>query len=309
MPTVLPPVVDTSEPMQWWVEPNGIVHPLDGSEGVLLMEGSRGRGLPPIELVQDPAPFAGGAVLRDTYVRPRPLTFDMWFGGTSAAQFRAVLDAAYRWFDPTRGDGRFRNRKADGTTRELWCRRSGGLEGDEGKGKVFFQVDSITLEATEDPYVYDTDETTVLFQVEDALGFFDAPFFPIKLLTSTVLGAVILNNNGHAEAWPVWTITGPGTNPTFRNNTTGMVTTVATSLVAGQQLIVDTRRAARRPKDSRGRPLPAVRDNLGGNLRYLLSSQVMWPLAVGSNSLQVEMSGATADSLVELTYVRRWLGL
>lgn len=296
------PVVDTDSLLHSWVEASGTEHDLDGTEGVAVQLAST-VGSPVVEIVSAPTPFRSGARTRRVNIRPRPIDLTLHIDGASATQVQQRLDALARWLDPSRGDGRLRVRRPDGTVRELWCRRSGGLDVDYREGVELWQDVLATLQATDDPYAYDVDPTEQTFTVGAALGFFTDPFFPIKLTSSTVLASATVNNTGDVEAWPVWTITGPGTNPVLRNVTTGQVTAFETTLVSGQQLILDTRPVARR-----GAGVLPVHDNLGSNLYPSLLTPTLWPLAVGVNQLQIEMNGADAASSVELEYTRRWWG-
>ncbi|RSM60587.1 hypothetical protein DMH03_17720 [Amycolatopsis sp. WAC 01376] len=53
-------------------------------------------------------------------------------------------------------------------------------------------------------------------------------------------GVLSLNNLGTAPTWPVFTIVGPLTNPTFTNPATGDVIAYTGTVEAGQTLVIDT---------------------------------------------------------------------
>ncbi|QKV74533.1 phage tail domain-containing protein [Amycolatopsis sp. Hca4] len=53
-------------------------------------------------------------------------------------------------------------------------------------------------------------------------------------------GVLSLNNPGTAPTWPVFTIAGPLTNPTFTNPATGDVISYTGTIEAGQTLVIDT---------------------------------------------------------------------
>lgn len=53
-------------------------------------------------------------------------------------------------------------------------------------------------------------------------------------------GQLTLWNNGNADAWPVWTFTGPLTNPMLTNISTGQVFTYSGTLVSGDSLVITT---------------------------------------------------------------------
>lgn len=297
---------DVTSLMHWWVDPDGTVYPLDGSEGVALEHDWQGGGSPPVQIVSDQIPFRPGSLTRTVNVKENPIDLPLYVEGETGTQLRTRLDLIRYWFDPTRGEGRFRRRREDGTTRELWCRRTGGLRGNNATNWGRSEMEVVTLEATDDPYAYDLDDTTLTYATGSVLGgFFDPPFFPLKLTASTVLASPTITNDGQVSAWPVWTITGPGTDPVVRNLTTGLFFSFAYVLTASQQIIVDFRPPARR--DTSLSPVRlASGDNLFGSMGGTTDP---FPLVVGPNLMQMEMGGVSAASNISLTYRRRWLGL
>lgn len=306
MPGVfLAPTADSATLRHSWIEPDGTEHHLDGTEGVAVEIAST-LGAPVVEIVSAPRPFRSGARTRRANIRTRPVDLTLEVSGASASQVLQRLDALAHWLDPTRGEGRLRVRRQDGAIRDLWCRRSAGLDFDYREGVPLWQVVTVAVEAIDDPYVYDSTATVVTYTTGAPLSFFDPPFFPLKLTSSTVFvgpSDATLDNDGTAEAWPVWTITGPGTDPVVRNLTTGKAFAFAFTLTAGDQLIVDTR-----PVERRGVGVLPVRDRAGDNRYPSLIVRDLFPLVVGENRLQIEMANATAASEVELEYSRRWQG-
>lgn len=57
---------------------------------------------------------------------------------------------------------------------------------------------------------------------------------------ATVTGQMFVENQGNAETFPVYTITGPGTNPVVYNARTGKNIVLFTTLNAGETLVIDS---------------------------------------------------------------------
>lgn len=122
------------------------------------------------------------------------------------------------------------------------------------------------------------------------------PMPPVLLSSGATLGESELTNAGRAEAYGVWTLTGPGT-PHVENVTLGHAWDFA-PLDAGEVITVDTRSGRVSAIDSTGADRWA--DLVESSPRDL------WPLAVGLNKLNVAMADPTEDSKITFTYWPRW---
>ena len=151
-----------------------------------------------------------------------------------------------------------------------------------------------------DPFWYDDTETTSTFAASGAAS----PFFPIPnattgsfitITSSEVFATEVVTNSGDVPAYPVWTITGPGSAIALRNITTDKQITLSAnsglSLTASQTLEIDTR------------PGSTLVERDGANVAaYLADASELGPLDLGANTIQIEMSGTTGDSSVEIAY-------
>lgn len=144
-----------------------------------------------------------------------------------------------------------------------------------------------------DPWWYDVSDSSQDFAIGTPATFF--PLFPMRLASSDVFADTTIDNTGDVEAWPVWIITGPATSIVLRNLTTGKLLTIAVPLSAGETVTVDTTRGVK-----------TILTNTGFNA-FGLATGNLWPLAEGSNSVRLEMSGATAASTISLRWRRRWM--
>jgi hypothetical protein len=152
----------------------------------------------------------------------------------------------------------------------------------------------VELEAS-DPWWYDASDTALDFTLGTPATFF--PLFPLRLSASEVFADATVNNDGDVDAWPVWSVTGPGAGLVLRNLTTGKMLSLNRTLSAGEIVTIDTR-----PR------LKTVTLQDGSNLFSLLSGS-LWPLAVDVNAIRVEFTGATSASVVSLRYRRRRIGI
>lgn len=281
---------DVAEAVEWVAA--------DGTTTALSVDWDAfGRFMPPIRRNEETVPLQPGARLRDAVHDVREVLLTLILTGVDESALRASLRSLTATFDPSRGDGKLRVTAPDSVQRELTCRYSGGLElserlGDDS-GPGWQEVPALFRAV--DPYWYDTSSTVQTFTSGTPQTFF--PIFPIRLSSSTVFSSTAVDNTGDVAAWPVWTITGPGTNLVLRNLTTGKTLAMTYTLAAGQTITVDTRPGAK-----------TVTLNTGANLyQYLTSPPHLWSLRRGSNTVQVELSSVTSASSVALSYKRGFL--
>lgn len=304
--TVLVAPADASTVVYAIVEADGTEHLLDFSEGVHF-DMRLAVGAPGIDLATAPVPLKPGARIRSVNVRSTTVDGIVLVQGASNSQIRDRLDSLARWLDPRRGEARLRCYREDGDVRELYCRRVGGLDIDYARGGPGYQAIPVTLEATEDPYWYDLAPQTQTFTIGTAPAFFGDPFLPVVLASASVIASTSVSNTGTADAYPVWTINGPGSNPMILHERGGGSFQFGYALSLGESIIVDTRPPQRRPLDSSGRPVLPVRSSAGDNLYPYLTVDGLGVLLPGSTPVQIAMPGATADSSIVLDYTRRWL--
>jgi phage-related protein len=270
-------------------------------EGIGVLDGVRGLEMPPYALISDEVPQQPGARFRNLKTLPREVDLPLFVRSTSEVGLRFLLRTLRHALDPARGDGRLRVTAPDGSQRYLTCRYTGPWTGDLSADAYY--VSALQFLATFqalDPYFYDPGPQVVTFAIGTTIvPFF--PFFPLHLNASGVLGDITVSNTGDVEAHPLWTITGPGSNIILRNLSVipQAVLEVDTSLTTGQQLIVDTRPGHKTVVGPGG-------TNLYGAVN---ASSQLWSLPVGSNTLRVEVTGATVDTAVRLEWTPRFLGI
>jgi hypothetical protein len=276
-----------------WIEPNGVEHDLSGSANIDVMIGPSGRFMPTFELVDQEVPFLPGSRLRNIKTKPREVDLPIEISGLSTSDLRTQLRKIMDWFNPLKGDGTLKVIAEDGSQRLLTCRYASGLEIQE-TGLSWLKA-VLVLKAF-DPFWYDANVIVQTFTTGQPATFF--PFFPLRLTNSTVFADTTIINSGDVEAWPTWIITGPGSNIYLRNLTTGELTNINVTLGVGETINIDTRQGKK-----------TVVKGDGTNLYPNLSSgSSLWALQQGTNQIRLEMSGASTQSSIQLSYQNRYWG-
>jgi hypothetical protein len=279
-----------------WISADGSEYPI--SDNHLIMAGSDGRFMPPIDFVEENVPFQHGSLLRGVLVRPREIDIPIYVDGNSEVDLRNQLRHLLRVLNPLKGDGKLRITSPDGSMREIICRYKGGMEISEKQNSKIGNLQAVVLVLRAfDPFWYDTSTIVQTFKLNESTGLF-FPILPLRLASSTVFADISIDNTGDVETWPEWIITGPGENIVLRNLSTGEVMSIDVSLETGETLTIDTRPYHK-----------TVTHNDGSNLFYTLSDDSsLWSLREGKNSIQIEMANATTDSNIQLAYRNRYWG-
>lgn len=299
-----------SEPVFTLVDVNGVSHVLDGDAlGIGVAPGARGLGMP--EITPNTTKLAGapGGALARVSTQPTTVDIPLFAQRSTAALLEDLLDNLAGWVLPgternaTPSMVRFQMLASDGTHREIEGVCVGGLDSDDSLEVMgaTWQDLILTLECP-DPYPRDVVATAHTFTSGTGLTTW-WPYYELQFMPSAVYAEETIANGGQIEAWPVITITGPGSNPTLTNLTTGEVLELSAngglSLVAGETVTIDT--------NERGATRKTILDGGGANLwPYATPASDMWPLVVGDNLIRVQMDGATVASSVVLSFRRRW---
>lgn len=311
-PPVAIPVASGPQPVPLqitYIDPDGNMWPLTDLElpGGYICTGISGWAGPPVSLSTSPLP-RGGAIPLQFLVQPRQVILGLYAeaqgGAAGQMAYLDLLDQITRAFYTSRNDdpapGSLVVQRPDGSSRQVSVLCTAGLDQPEESPDTsgpLWTTWALTLEA-DDPFFEDTATIGQTFYgVTTAAGIL--PLLPIALASSSVLGAAVVLNDGGADAYPVWTITGPGT-PTLANSTTGRSFGLSSALAAGQVVQVDTRPGQQAATDL------GTHANLWSSL-VQSSPRDLWPLVPGTNDLSITLSGATSASSVVLSYKRRWL--
>lgn len=276
-----------------WIDADGVTTTLEHMEFT-------NRFMPPVKFDADGVPGQPGEVFREVEHGSREFgaVFDIVASGE--ANTRLAIRAMIKKLNPRRGPGRFRVTSPVGDQREIVCRYSGGaglvekVGDDTGPDWQRFP----TTFLAHDPYWYDVSPIEQTFTITAVSpNFF--PILPIHLAASELAVDSSVDNTGDEDAWPVWTITGPGSGIKLTNHTTGRFTWFpALALAVGQTLVIDTRSGAK----------SAFVDGATNAYSDLSVDSSLWPLETGVNGIRLEMSGAdNIQSGLTMRYYRRFL--
>jgi hypothetical protein len=192
--------------------------------------------------------------------------------------------------------------RPDGTSRaiEVYC-TSGIEQTDTDSTADAYQRDTgfaLTFESGLDPLLSDTDPVGPLVFAAPPESGGVPPMPPVLLTPSSTLGSTTVTNSGNGEAYPIWTVTGPGT-PTLTNVTTGREWSLATALSSGETVTVDTRPTLQSAVDQDGV------DRWGDLVKS--SPRDLWTLIPGTNHLDLQLTSSGTGSQITMLYHRRWL--
>ncbi len=288
-----------SETFQWIDADGGIL--TIGGPGVSTYQvdwEASGRFMPRIETRVDQVPGQPGGLLREARHGIHEFILPLSIATNTESSLRTLLRDLVDRMDPVRGEGKLRVTSPVGDQREITCVYAAGLEMAE-KTDVSgptYQACPVAFTA-HDPYWYDVSPTSKTFTITAVATFF--PIFPLRLTASQLVVDDAVVNSGSVEAWPVWTITGPGADIKLTNLTTGeFISFPGQSITNDEILTIDTRPGAK-----------SVTLGDGTNAYpWLDYSSTLWSLRRGNNSVRLEMGGADFDmSALSISYYQRYL--
>jgi hypothetical protein len=211
--------------------------------------------------------------------------------------YYSLLDGIARAFLTRRNElpapGTLIVQRPDGTSRQISVFTTSGINTPEVA--IDYTIYTFTLQ-TPDPYWSDLASQSLVYSLVTVPGIL--PVLPVALGSSTVIGMTNVANGGNALAWPVWTITGPGT-PTITNNTTGRHWSLNTPVPSGHVVQVTTKPGTQMAVDQ------TIAANIWDQL-VLSSLRDLWPLVGGVNNINIAMAGSTGATSVMLSWTNRW---
>jgi len=280
----------------------------DGGSTTLDVEWDvSGRFMPPVKFTEQQVPGRPGAILWAQRHDVRDFGLAIWIDQPDDVSLRAALRSMVAKMDPVRGTGKIRVTGPAGDQREISCVYASGLEMSEKLGDssgIYSQRAAVQFKAHW-PYWRDTSAQSWTFGAASGANFLGNPFFPLRVTSSAVATQQSITNDGDVDAWPIWTVNGPGSGIVFRNITTNSWTDLTSvSLVTGQQLIVDTRPGYKTVViNSSG----GVITNAFGNLS---STSELWSLTRGLNVIQLQMTSTVSGvSQLNLQFYREYLSV
>jgi hypothetical protein len=254
---------------------------------------TQGRMMPPVTLITMPVPQAHGGRFRSARHDERLVTLPVVLPGPWSDPGRSVLRHWAGVLDPAQGEGTLTVVQGPWAGRQLTCAYEAGLESfSEDNGEL--NLGTLAFRAAE-PYWQDSIEMSLVTGLDpNAARWF--PFLPLILGSSSIFAAPVIWNRGDVDAWPIVTVTGPGTDLIVTNQTTGLSWIITGSIPAGGIVTVDTRPGHK----------TATLD--GANIfSRLTSDSWLWPLQPGANRVTIGFATVTPQSLVRFAWRNRWL--
>lgn len=294
-----------------WTSAAGQVITLtDTANGYISTTGRSGFGPVDAQIVSDQT-WDGSSLVRNVRQQPRVVTVPVYVTGPEAATYltrmRALQASLRHPPDPSTGlpvPGRITVQLPDGSQRSIGAYYQSGATLTED------QLDDVAAGWSALPNLQFycpvptweglTVRKTWQLAVSGSGGV--PPMPPVLLGTGTVLGTTQLVNPGDTDAYPVWTITGPGT-PTIANTDTGESYQFTKAVPAGVTVTVDCRPVELAPATG----LTAI-DSSGSDWWPNFSDfPDFWVLPPGPSNISLQMSGATAATSISVTAASRWL--
>lgn len=278
----------------------------DGGITVLPVEwDAHGRFMPQVIIDSDEVPGREGAVPRQARHGVHEFILPLWLTDSTPEALRTQLRTLVDVMNPVNDDdtvrlGKIQVQSVLGDVREIECAYASGLEMAEkindSSGPTFQRV-PISFTAF-DPYWQDPSPSSKTFTVTSVPKFF--PIFPLHLTASQLVVDDVVVNAGSVKTWPVWTITGPGTDIVLTNLTTGQKLDFGShALGTGEVLTVDTRP---------GHKSATLQDGTSVYSWVDWTVSIMWPIGRGTSVVSLDMAGITVGvSSLQVSYQQRYL--
>lgn len=280
-----------------YTDPDGVLWPWSDPSNGFTVTGVTGIGSAPAapQTLQLPT---GDLLVQTVTPAARQIVVGLYVeAGTQAALLDVIDRLAVALSNDRAGlpaPGMLTVRRPDGTARqvEVIC-TSGSDQPDatSNDGYRYWTSYGLTFQPLS-PYFEDAEPLTASWQLATA-GAGVPPMPPVLLSGATVFGATSIDNPGDADAWPVWTIAGPGT-ASLGNTTTGRSFSLSAALGGGEVITVDTRPGHVSATDGVGA-------DRWGDL-VAASPRDLWQLVPGMNALDLALTGATTASSIGLSF-------
>lgn len=276
--------------------------PLEGIAEMVAQRGMLGLGVAPTDLATEGTPGVAGSRIVDVIERDRPVAMPLAFLADAQLPLWQTVQRLRDLTDPTRGmtpDGNFRLVCSSSSgVRQISLAYRSGLEGDDLE---HYGVDRAVLDLLAPmPLAEDREDRTIPFQLTSVSSPFlstagtDHPWGTRKITSSTIAGAATpVQMFSAVPVYPVIEITGPADSVLITGEN-GLIIDVPDGVGAGETLRIVT--------DPRHKSIRLDGDLAAGMLA--LGSRLK-PFGLGTTLVDVTAPGATADTLLRLT----WRGL
>lgn len=265
------------------------------ANGLDVMDGLQGFDLAPYALASSTPGGWDGGLLEHVRTAERDVFIPLMLTANSTPEFRLLKKRLAALVDPKRGDMQVIVQQVDGTTRTATGRYVSGmsstLSGFEG---LIEQRLGVLVRCFDPAWLGPTVEAAE-FATAGSAVFLSSPFFPMTVIGSQAFGSVAVDNPGDEDAYPVFTITGPGSDFVATNGSDSWG--IDGAIAGGEVITVNTRRGVQTVENAAG----------ASQWSRVSDASQLWTLAPGVNNLSVTITGATAATLVRIEFTPRYL--
>lgn len=288
-------------PAVTWISPRGKVVPLTiwdrrTTPGWFTpAPGPSGWDAAPRSLVTTPRE-RGGATVQHIQREPKEIIHPLYVEGPTHAEFVARWRYLMRSITETSeyGPGRYQVARPDGSVREIFAYYQDGFAGLPDAGIRWNACAPVLF--CPDPCWRDLAPTPIVRQGSPGGRSF-LKRFP-RVSSSQTFGATLVHNPGDVEAWPIWRITGPATTVTATNNTRDeqwVLDMTGDTLGVNETVTVDTETGQ-----------VTGPDGSSWADRIDWTTAVLWRLDDADSSVEFEVTGAGAGSLIDGEFYARY---
>lgn len=276
-----------------WQTGDGTVVPLDGTEGVAVLNGTAGFDVPPVELqIEQRVAFDGGVVFRRR-MPPRPVTLRLELDET----VMTMRQLAAMFADPSASGTLIATTNAVERTLESVVYES-GLEGDSSSDRGYglgWRDVTVGLLAM-DPWWLGPQETADL-NFAAATGFNAAVGFNDSLTPFNGGDSKTVPVAGDTAAFPVFVIDGPFTTLTVVHPASLESIELSAALADGDQIVIDATPGNRGPRLN------------GGDVDWSLLTPAsrLFTLVPTADTVSINSTGSSGNSAVEVRWRNRYL--
>lgn len=279
----------------------GTLYSLDDGT-ICYYVGDDGLGLGDVALHSSRGYLQHGMTIYDFRLEPRRIRLFLEIEGSSWSDLWNKRAALLRLFAPNQ-DVSLRLSLPYGT-RQIDCRYSADLDL-PSSGRRAFKQDALVSLVAADPTFYDPTAVGVMIPPYP-IG--NEAYLAIPLAIPMEVGGADyeISYTGSFRAYPIIRITGPITNPTVANTTTGKSISLTTTIAAGDYYEIDCRYGYKTCVDANGVDKMST---LSGDLEEFALEATSDGSASRANLIRVSGSGITSETNVTLEYYKRYLGI
>lgn len=268
---------------------------LSSSRGWVVRPGVSGLDDPPRTLIEVEPATGDGSILTDVRYNAREVFVPLTYKASSPTRLRETMRALATLTDIKAGDVTLEIAHFEGIRRYIDGRMSTpfGINAMDDNEGGYWRTVGLTMRCF-DPFFYG-EQRSVRWVVGGAsVEFLSSTFLPASLDNSQVFGTAVIDNQGDAHAYPVWTVTGPCDELTLTAGDT--LLTVPDGLLETETLVIDSRRGVKTFE-------------IDGTAAWdrLQAGSVFATLPPGQTLIDGEAVGATVATTITVEWRERWL--